>query len=343
NSQGTLFADKTSINPGKIKIAETGAYAQLSQKLFKDVLKLTVSGRYDKNENFDGRFTPRASAVIKVAKDQNFRFSYQQAYRFPSTQNQWINLNTGQVTLLGGLPQLRDFYQFNTKPVFTAASYAAFAAAGSTNPALLVQQQFGTFKPETTTSYEVGYKALIAKKLLIDVYGYTASYDNFIGATNVVQIATGKVFSVSTNSVGKVDVKGYGISLDYVLSSNFTVGANFYSDEISNVPTGFIASYNTPKYRTNISVGNTGFGTDKRFGFNVVYRWQDSFYYEATFGAGTLPSVTTLDAQVSYKFPKTKSILKFGGTNILNKYYVNGFGNAQVGGLYYASFAFNVF
>ncbi|MFX5587225.1 hypothetical protein ABTE16_21010, partial [Acinetobacter baumannii] len=63
DSQGTLFADQTTINPGKILINEEGAYAQLSQKLFSDVLKLSVSGRYDKSTNFDGRFTPRASAV----------------------------------------------------------------------------------------------------------------------------------------------------------------------------------------------------------------------------------------------------------------------------------------
>lgn len=326
NSEGTLFADTA----GKIKIGEYGAYGQLSQKMFKDVLKLTVSGRYDKNENFAGRFTPRASAVIKVAKDQNFRVSYQQAYRFPSTQNQWIKLNVGAATLLGGLPQLRN-YVFGSAPVLNV---------GSNTPAT-----FGEFKPETATSYEVGYKGLIGKKLLLDVYGYTASYDNFIGGTNVYQIVGGaaKVYQVSTNSTGKVTTRGYGVSLDYLLPQNFTVGANFYSDELTDVPAGFITFFNTPKYRANVTLSNTGFGTDKRFGFSLVYRWQDSFYYEGTFGAGTLPSVTTLDGQVSYKFPVTKSILKLGATNMFNKYYINGFGNAQVGGLYYVSFAFNVF
>ncbi len=326
NSEGTLFADTA----GKIKIAETGVYGQLSQKIFNDVLKLTASGRYDKNENFAGRFTPRFSAVVKVAKDQNIRLSYQQAYRFPSTQNQWIKLNVGAATLLGGLPQLRNFV-FGSAPVFIV---------GTNAPAV-----FGEFKPETATSYEIGYKGLIGKKLLIDVYGYTASYDNFLGGTNVYQIVGGKakVYQVSTNSTGKVTTRGYGISLDYLLPSNFTVGANFYSDEITDIPAGFITFFNTPKYRTNITLSNTGFGTDKRLGFSLVYRWQDSFYYEGTFGAGTLPSVTTLDAQVSYKFPQTKSIFKLGATNLLNKYYINGFGNAQVGGLYYASFAWNVF
>ncbi|MEO7531114.1 MAG: TonB-dependent receptor, partial [Sediminibacterium sp.] len=109
NSQGTLFADTAA----PIKINEFGSYIQLSQKLLNDVLKLTVSGRYDKNTNFKGRFTPRASAVVKVAKDHNLRFSYQQAYRFPTTQNQWINLTIGGGTrLMGGLPQLREFYNF---------------------------------------------------------------------------------------------------------------------------------------------------------------------------------------------------------------------------------------
>ena len=326
NSEGTLFADTS----GKIKIAETGVYGQLSQKIFNDVLKLTASGRYDKNENFAGRFTPRFSAVVKVAKDQNIRLSYQQAYRFPSTQNQWIKLNVGAATLLGGLPQLRNFV-FGSAPVFTV---------GTNAPAV-----FGEFKPETATSYEIGYKGLIGKKLLIDLYGYTASYDNFLGGTNVYQIVGGKakVYQVSTNSTGKVTTRGYGISLDYLLPQNFTVGANFYSDEITDIPTGFVAFYNTPKYRTNITVANTGFGTDKRLGFSLVYRWQDSFYYEGTFGAGTIPSITTLDGQISYKFPKTKSIVKLGGTNFMNKYYTNGFGNAQIGGLYYISYAWNVF
>ncbi|MDI9364252.1 MAG: TonB-dependent receptor [Flavobacterium sp.] len=326
NSEGTLFADTA----GKINIGEYGVYGQLSQKMFKDVLKLTVSGRYDKNVNFAGRFTPRASAVIKVANNQNIRVSYQQAYRFPSTQNQWIRLGVGTSTLLGGLQQLRN-HVFGSAPVYNV---------GSNTPAV-----FGEFKPETATSYEVGYKGLMGKKLLLDVYAYAASYDNFISGTNVYQIVAGapKVYQVSANSTGKVSTRGYGVSLDYLLPQNFTIGANFYSDEISDIPTGFNSFFNTPKYRTNITLTNTGFGTDKRFGFSLVYRWQDSFKYEGTFGAGTLPSVTTLDGQISYKFPATKSILKFGATNLLNKYYTNGFGNAEVGGLYYFSFAFNVF
>jgi outer membrane receptor protein involved in Fe transport len=110
NSQGTLFADTA----GNIKINEVGAYLQISQKFLNDALKLTVSGRYDKNSNFQGRFTPRASAVVKLAKDHNLRFSYQQAYRFPTTQNQWINLTVGGgIKLIGGLPQLKNFYNFS--------------------------------------------------------------------------------------------------------------------------------------------------------------------------------------------------------------------------------------
>ena len=80
NSQGTLFADK----PGEpITINEVGAYIQVGKEIIHDRLKLTASGRYDKNENFEGRFTPRITALIKAAKDHNIRLSFQTAYRFP--------------------------------------------------------------------------------------------------------------------------------------------------------------------------------------------------------------------------------------------------------------------
>jgi len=56
-----------------------------------------------------------------------------------------------------------------------------------------------------------------------------------------------------------------------------------------------------------------------------------------------MPDVQTLNAQISYKLPTSKSIIKLGANNLLNSYYYDGVGNAQIGGLYYVSFGFNVY
>ncbi len=359
NSQGTIFADTA----GPIKINETGAYVQLTQKVFGDILKLAVSGRYDKNTNFKGRFTPRATAVVKLAQDHNFRVSYQQAYRFPTTQNQWINLTIGGGTrLMGGLPQLREFYKFSSNPVFTPASvgaYGASVAAGAPNTGLLVQQNFDEFKAESMRSFEVGYKGLIAKKLLIDVYAYWSTYRDFLSSVNVIQarvpVASGGSYtdlldgnkrigySISVNTPGDVKTSGWGASLEWLLGNNYSVSGNLYHDEIGALPAGFVSYFNTPKYRANLAFNNSGFGKNDRFGFSVIYRWTDAFLYEGTFAVGQLPSARTVDAMVSYKLPAIKSLIKVGGTNIMNKYYRTGFGSIQIGGLYYVSFGWNVF
>jgi outer membrane receptor protein involved in Fe transport len=329
NSQGTLFADTA----GRIKINEVGVYAMVAKKLFNDRLKLTVSGRYDKQNNFKGFFTPRVSAVVKVAKDHNVRLSYQTAYRFPSTQNQWINLVIGGgVRLIGGLPQLRDHYNFTNNPVFAAD-----------NPTKV--QAFDEYKPESSQSYEVGYKGLIANKLLIDVYGYYTEYKNFLGRVTVLQNPTSptpNIYSVSVNSSTKVNTQGWGASAEYLLPLNFSVNANVYSDEIKNVPANFVAFFNAPKYRTTIGLSNSGLFAGKRIGFNLTYHYQDAVYFEGDFGSGTVPSYSSLDGQISYKFPSTKSMIKLGATNLTNNYYQNAFGNPQIGGLYYISFGYNV-
>ena len=339
NSEGTIFADTA----GRIKISEVGAYAQVSKKFFKDILKLTASGRFDKNSNFKGRFTPRFSAVITPVKNNSIRLSYQTAYRFPSTQNQWINLVIGGgVRLLGGLPDLRDFYKFNTNPVYTPESVIAG------NP---VKATFGEYKPESSTSYELGYKTLINNKLLIDVYGYYTEYTNFIGRQTVLQskdgtpagLANPNIFSVSVNTTEKVNTQGFGLSVEYLLPKNFSINGNFYSDEIKNVPTGFVTYYNTPKYRTNIGLSNTGCLYKNRVGFSLQYRYQDSYNSQTDFITGNTPSFNTLDAQINYKFPSIKSIIKIGGTNLTNHYYVTAIGNPSIGAIYYASFAYNVF
>src|SRR4029079_3332190 len=113
NSKGTLFADTA----GPIGISEVGAFIQISRE-FTNNPKLTGSARYDKNENFKGRFTPRLTAVYTVAENNNLRFSYQTAYRFPSTQMQWINLDLVSYKLIGGNEAFRNIYHFDTNPAY---------------------------------------------------------------------------------------------------------------------------------------------------------------------------------------------------------------------------------
>ncbi|MFM7839756.1 MAG: hypothetical protein ACKO6K_09325, partial [Chitinophagaceae bacterium] len=96
-------------------------------------------------------------------------------------------------------------------------------------------------------------------------------------------------------------------------------------------------------HRLNLGFSNTGFGYKKRVGFGVNMRNQAGFFYESDFRQGDLPDYTVFDGQVSYKFPKIRSLLKVGGTNLLNKYYRTAFGNPEIGGIYYVSYAYNVF
>ena len=357
NSQGTLFADTT----GRLYINETGAFSQISKKFFGDVLKLSFSGRYDKNTNFAGKFTPRFSAVVKVAEDNNIRLSYQNAYRFPTTQNQWINLLVGGGTrLMGGLPQLRDYYNFSTNPAYTLASvrdFGAAAAVGNVNPSLLKQQVFGEFKPESMNSFELGYKTLIAKKLLIDFYVYAGHYENFLSGVTVLQSRNAAKpnpldvldpnksigYSISTNATANVSTKGWGASMDYLLPNRFVFTSSIYTDEIGDLPAGFVSYFNAPTWRANFGFSHPGLLMNNRLGFNMNLHYQDEVAYEGTFVAGKVPSYSTLDAVLTYRVPKIKSLVKVGGTNIMNKYYYTAFGSPQIGGLYYVSFAYNVF
>jgi len=357
NSHGSIFADTA----GVIPINEVGAYIQLQRWLINDHLKLTLSGRYDKNENFDGRFTPRATALIKVAKDNNFRVSYQQAYRFPSTQDQYINLLTGGANQLIGMGQVfRSYFAFDTKPAKTAESITAYRnsyAAGAPNPGLLVKADYPDLKPETVNSYEIGYRGLFTKKLLVDAYVYYSEYKDFIArvavgrgesasanpVTELTELAspfTTSNYSFVVNSPTGVNAIGWGISVDFEAGQGYHISANVSGDKLNDVPTGFVAFFNTPKVRYNIGLSNDKLY--KNVGFNIVWRWQDALLWEGTFGTGTIPHYGTLDAQVTWRLKDSKTQFKLGASNLLNKYYRSAFGNPEVGGLYYVSFGYNL-
>jgi outer membrane receptor for ferrienterochelin and colicin len=342
NSEGTLFADAD----GPININEYGAYVSASKKLISDKLKIGASLRYDKNENFDGKFTPRISAVFEVAKQQFIRASYQNAYNNPDNRSQWEMLNLGSSIELGGLTYLHDKspFQLHDYPLYTNSSYSKYQQSGKEDD--LVEQQFGKFVPPSINSYELGYRGIFANRLLVDAYGYIAKNKDVIASYGVVRVKPGvpdSSFSIWFSSPNANTTYGYGLSLTYSLTKDWSVSFNTSRDMGKNPSdSNKTVNLSIPGYRFNIGINNYGFGYQKRFGMNLNWRWQDAMYSTASFRSGELPATNVVDAQVSYKFIKANSKIKLGATNILNHYTVDQFGNPAIGGLYYVAFSYGL-
>ncbi len=351
NSEGTLFDDLN----GAITINEYGAYVQAGKKIFQDKLKLTASARYDKSQNFDGRVTPRVSAVYTVARNNNIRASYQTGFRNPTNQDQYINLIVKANTrLIASLPAMLNQNNLIANPGYTQASvnqYEASIVAGTPNPAVLQKYIFGNLGPESVQAYELGYKGLLTDRLLVDVSGYYNAYKDFISQLTLVQpgspvtddpagISTGKTFITYVNNPDKVESYGGALGIDYKVG-RFNLSANGSYSALGNGNDPIATEFNTPKYRFNVGVASREIA--KNLGFSTVYRWQDQYLWSSTFVTGNVPAYGTLDAQVSLKLPAYNSTIKFGGTNLLNKYYFTSYGNPQVGGMYYVAVIFDQF
>ncbi|MDA0907607.1 MAG: TonB-dependent receptor [Bacteroidetes bacterium] len=382
NSQGTLFALQD--NGDEFSINEWGAYLQGSKSFAEGALTFTGSLRYDKNEYFDGQFSPRASVVATIADAHNLRFSYQTGFGIPTTQDQFIDLDVVSRRLVGSNPVLIDRYNFKTNTVYTLesvqAAQAAYLGGASASQAAssLVPFQFGDFQPEQIKSYEVGYKTLVGNKLFIDAYYYFSQYSNYIagvefvqGVPNGLRTAPGAGYDVNSsswkqaivtgvdpttggsfatqnygfdiNADGVVESHGWAVSADYSLPKGFQIGGNVAFNELITqqdlIDQGFRAGYNSPKWRYNVRFQNRSLTPD--LGFNVVWRWQDAYLWESSFGNGIIPEYGTLDAQFSYKLSNLNTILKVGGTNVLNERYTSSFGNPLMGAMYYVSLSFD--
>ena len=346
NSEGTLFALKA--DGSEQSINEYGGYIQVGKKMFADKFKLTGSMRYDKNENFEGQFSPRLSGVLTQGRS-NFRASYQTGFRIPSTQDQFINLNTPQARLLGGLPVVQDRYKLSGNS-FTLQSLQAG------KPEMYTAREW---KPEQVKTIEFGYKGFLGDKLLADFYVYQSNYLNFNAAMTVVQLPSqhkdatvvgNKVFNFPSNVQNEVVTNGWGLSLDYQLGSNWALGTNVSYNAIKD--NGGLVDYqlafNTPNYRTNVNFGNRNIG-GSGWGFSTVWRYQEQFIWQSGIvnqvvnqtQQSLIPAFHTLDAQVSKKLSAMKTILKVGGSNLLGAAYTTGWANPTVGSIYYVSLTFD--
>lgn len=341
NSEGTIFID----TPGDpILISQYGLFAQAGKKILKERVKLVAAARYDKNQNFDGHFTPRFSVVYSVDKDpsRNIRASYQTAFRFPTISDQFVNLNTGRYEVVGGLRSVQNLHQFDTSPVYPLSGTNTIVDKPITDKGPF---QIPAFGPERVTALEVGYKGLhFGKKILFDAYWFHNVYNGFLATQVLAQYPNTpqeRRYETTISTDFPVTTNGWAVGADYMLKG-FLLRGNVNYNHLKTegeVPTGFQSSFNSPRYRYNLSIGHRKLY--KSIGFNVNYRWQEKFLWESNFGVGEIPAFGTLDASLNVKLKYMNSSLKVGGSNLLNRYYTTNFGSAQIGGLYYITWTFD--
>lgn len=375
-TEGTVFPKDGKGN--EFTMNEIGWYLQASPRLKindKMTFKPTVAVRYDKNQFFKGGLTPRISGVFTWG-EHNIRASWQSAFRNPSP-NQLLSDGIGSAEV-GGSRTAVESANLISNQGYYEASVLKYRTSGNASDLVKYEANPDAFTTEKIKTWEVGYKALIKNKFFVDAFYYQSTYNDFIAAQNILQSKTGQVdglktgssttvYQVNFNNFNEIYVNGYGLGLEYALGKGYNVGFNYakqigkitlkdnfgvvrkdgFGDEIvkrkmsdpvvAAVGRNFFIS---PEDRFNITFSNPRV-TDK-IGFNVSYRWTSEMWVEQgnTQGDIMLPAWNTLDAAVSYKLPK-KLKLKVGGSNILNNYYVQGYGLARIGGLYYISLSYN--
>ena len=352
--------------------AKYGGFVQATKLLLGDRLKLNASLRLDQNPEFSPKLNPRVAAVYTIAQKHNLRASYQNGWRFPALFEALSFVNNGNVRRVGGLARvneglgyLENSYTLSSLDNFTAAVNADVAAglaqnaAALKNRAILVVADLPATQPEHINAFEAGYKSvLLDNKLALDLDVYYNIYNGFLGQVEVAVPKTDAVgtdaavldmltrskqdrYRVFTNARNAYKSYGSSVGLTYNFFRKFTVGGNINYNNITEnkAKDVFVTAFNTARWATNISFANREIA--RNIGFNIVWRWQDSFLWESQLANGVVPAYSTVDAQFNVRIPALKTTIKIGGTNLINKRYIQYAAGPTIGGLYYVAITFD--
>ncbi len=366
NSQGTIFPDTFQ----RITIYEVGAYVQVIQKLFHERLKLIASMRVDKSQNFDPQYSPRVATVFAVNKRRThfLRASLQSAFRNPTLQGQYIDLDIGAFHYIGGLQQFNEKYALilpqgdgtYIENAYVESSVERFLETGDST--LLQRPGIKPLQPEKVTMAEIGYKGTLTSRFFFEVVGYYGRYTRLITTQPVIgpllqdigtdtayltvqDILAGRYrrYRRYTNAPGFIDAWGVTVGFQWAFHKKWTLAANYtYADmqaDESVFQGDILIGFNTPKHKTALVL--TGEKLWKNFGVVVNHRWVDITRFDDGFARGTIPAYNVVDMAIIYNLPKYPIQLKLGGTNVLNNRHVEVYGGPTLANLYYVQITYD--
>ena len=330
-----------------------GAYIGVEKKFIEDKMTATATLRYDKNENFDGVFSPAVSLVFSPTIDHTFRATVTSAVRNPTMADQFLFYDVGRAILLGNI---EGRFEEGRDSLITLDSFDDYRSDLNTDK--LEYFNVDAIKPERVFTYEVGYRGTLFESLYLDLGYYYSTYQDFIGfqigLTAQFDPFTGlpsgiiQPYRVSANANGTVNTQGFTGGLNYYWKKYTFTGNYSYNNLTSGDDDPIIPAFNTPenKYNLGISARDLKIFGKSGFGFSANYKWIDGFIFEGSPQfTGFINSYDLVDAQISYnqkvRFMENTTIQwKLGASNLLNNEVFQVYGGPTVGRLAYFSILF---
>ncbi|MEO6444121.1 MAG: TonB-dependent receptor [Gemmatimonadaceae bacterium] len=287
-----------------IEVAQRGAYFQTETPLSNKV-RLVLAGRFDKHDNYDGQFSPKAALTFSPVEDQTLRVSYNRAFKSPSL------LQT-------------DFYFPNFSPsigIFgNKRGFVVKDAAGVTVSTI------EPIRPEINNTWEFGYKGIVRQRLFVDAVVYQSRYEDFLSplfvfanpfaGTSAFYPDGSPIFSapqiaLTYLNVGEAKVRGADLGLRFYITDRVVASGNMGLIRLEGVkkPTSGslvtagneATAFNSPSTKWNAGLDLIDVIPRSTAGFTV--RYVNRYLFRSGVNYGTVPTFGTLDVNYSVRTP----------------------------------------
>lgn len=301
----------------------TAVFAQLDADPT-DKLKLVVAGRWDDSDLHEAKVSPKASIVYSLTPTQSVRLTYNEAFQVPNYSEFFlrapagapINLSaieTAFAGFLGGIPlhfervpilalgnadlEVEEITSreigysaiFNNRVYFTADYYQNRVENFVTDLLPAVNPAFAPYELPAGIAPQVA--ALIRQTLQANlpaaVYAGMTSLD---GRPAVV---------LSYTNAGVVDTQGVELAVNYYVTNNWIVDANYawFDFDVKEQQFGDELFPNAPEHKYNLGLTYRA----ERLDASVKYRWVDDFYWAAGIFKGPVESYDVVNLAANYQ------------------------------------------
>lgn len=277
-------------------------------------LRAVLAARIDLHEIYHTQFSPQAALIFKPEPGIAFRFTFNRAFKSPTLLEQKAELPLGQFLVARGNSKGFRFGSLTGNPL--SPQYAA---------------GIPKLKPEENTTFEFGFKGILANRVFLDLTGYRSRYKDFISDVLPIGDLRSGVVTLDENgnprageqtlsliNFGKQTVLGGDVGVNVYATDRLLLKGNasfIKTDDLEDAQ-GLNVPFNTPEAMLNIGLSMSDFVT-RGISLDLSLRHIVEHDYRSGPHAGTLPAYTVVDINVGYR-TRVGVACRVSAHNILN-------------------------